>query len=46
VFFGYLGTHSLVAAFTHTAPFTAAWFLACAVLSFLLPRTAVTGEPG
>jgi MFS family permease len=46
VFFGYLGTHSLVAAFTHTAPFSAAWFLACAVLSFLLPRTAVTGEPG
>ena len=46
VFFGYLGTHSLVAAFTHTAPFTAAWFLACAVLSFLLPRTAVAGEPG
>src|SRR5215510_2552451 len=46
VFFGYLGTHSFVAAFTHTAPFTAAWFLACAVLSFLLPRTAVAGEPG
>src|SRR5215813_1065764 len=46
VFFGYLGTHSFVAAFTHTAPFTAVWFLACAVLSCLLPRTAVAGEPG
>src|SRR5262249_27693256 len=46
VFFDYLGAHSFVAAFTHTAPLTAVWFLACAVLSCLLPRTAVAGEPG
>jgi hypothetical protein len=41
-----LGTHSFVSAFIHTAPFTVAAFLACAVLSCVLPRTAVAGEPG
>jgi EmrB/QacA subfamily drug resistance transporter len=46
VFFGYLGMHSFVSAFIHTAPFTVAAFLACAVLSCVLPRTAVAGEPG
>jgi EmrB/QacA subfamily drug resistance transporter len=45
VFFGYLGGHSFVAAFTHAAPYAAAAFLACAALSLMLPKTAVAGEP-
>jgi hypothetical protein len=36
----------LVDSFTHTAPYAAAAFLVCAVLSMVLPRTAVAGEPG
>ena len=46
MFFGSLGGHSLVASFTHTAPCAAAAFGICAVLSMVLPRTAVAGEPG
>ena len=46
VFFGSLGRHPLVDSFTHTAPYAAAAFLVCAVLSMVLPRTAVAGEPG
>jgi len=44
VFFGYLGRHSFAGAFTHTAPYAAAAFLLCAVLSMVLPRTAVAGD--
>jgi EmrB/QacA subfamily drug resistance transporter len=49
VFFGYLNGHSFSAAFTHSAPYAAAAFLASAVLSLVLPRTAVVdqdAEPG
>ena len=46
VFFGSLGRHSFAVSFTHTAPYAAAAFLICAVLSMVLPRTAVTGEHG
>jgi MFS family permease len=46
VFFGYLGTHQFAAAFTHTAPLAAAAFLACALLSCVLPKTAVADEHG
>jgi EmrB/QacA subfamily drug resistance transporter len=46
VFFGSLGRHPLVDSFTHTAPYAAAAFGICAVLSMVLPRTAVAGEPG
>jgi len=46
VFFGSLGRHPLADSFTHTAPYAAAAFLVCAVLSMALPRTAVAGEPG
>ena len=46
VFFGSLGRHPLADSFTHTAPYAAAAFLVCAVLSMVLPRTAVAGEPG
>jgi EmrB/QacA subfamily drug resistance transporter len=46
VFFGSLGRHPLVDSFTHTAPYAAAAFGVCAVLSMMLPRTAVAGEPG
>ena len=45
LFFGYLGRHSFAAAFTHTAPYAAGAFLVCAVLSLVLPKTAVEGEP-
>jgi MFS family permease len=46
VFFGYLGSHSLVRAFTHTAPYAAVAFLACAALALVLPRTAVPDDHG
>jgi EmrB/QacA subfamily drug resistance transporter len=46
VFFGSLGRHPFAVSFTHTAPYAAAAFLICAVLSMVLPRTAVTGEHG
>ena len=42
VFFGYLGGgHSFQAAIVHTAPYAMGAFAPCAVLSLLLPRTAV-----
>src|SRR6516162_10072197 len=46
VFFGYLGTHGFAASFTHAAPYAMVAFLVCAVLSMVLPRTAVAGEAG
>jgi len=42
--FGYLGGHSFEAALVHTAPYAMGAFALCAVLSLLLPRTAVSGE--
>ena len=44
VFFGYLNGHSLTAAFTHSAPYAAAAFLASTALSLALPRSAVTNQ--
>ena len=44
VFFGDLGRHSFLAAFVHTAPYTAGALLICAILSLTLPRTAVADE--
>jgi EmrB/QacA subfamily drug resistance transporter len=44
VFFGYLNGHSFTAAFTHSAPYGAAAFLASAALSLVLPRTAVADQ--
>jgi HNH endonuclease len=44
VFFDYLGAHSFLAAFTHSAPYVAAAFLACAALPLVLPRTAVADQ--
>jgi hypothetical protein len=44
VFFGYLNGHSFQAAIVHTAPYAMGAFALCAVLSMLLPRTAVAGE--
>ena len=44
VFFGYLDGHSFQAALIHTAPYTMGAFALCAVLSMLLPRTAVSEE--
>jgi EmrB/QacA subfamily drug resistance transporter len=44
VFFGYLGVHSFEAALVHTAPYAMGAFALCAVLSMLLPRTAVSEE--
>jgi EmrB/QacA subfamily drug resistance transporter len=44
VFFGYLGSHSFEAALVHTAPYAMGAFALCAVLSMLLPRTAVSEE--
>jgi MFS family permease len=41
-FFGYLAHDSFAAAFRHTAPWSVAAFALCALLSLLLPRTAVT----
>ena len=44
VFFGYLDGHSFEAALVHTAPYAMGAFALCAVLSLLLPRTAVSEE--
>jgi MFS family permease len=44
VFFGYLNGHTLEAALVHTAPYAMGAFALCAVLSLLLPRTAVSEE--
>jgi len=44
VFFGYLNGHSFKAALVHTAPYAMGAFALCAVLSLLLPRTAVSEE--
>ncbi len=44
VFFGYLNGHSFQAAIVHTAPYAMGAFALCALLSMLLPRTAVSGE--
>jgi predicted MFS family arabinose efflux permease len=44
VFFGYLSEHSFEAAIVHTAPYAMGAFALCAVLSMLLPRTAVSEE--
>jgi MFS family permease len=44
VFFGYLNGHSFQAAIVHTSPYAMGAFALCAVLSLLLPRTAVSEE--
>ena len=44
VFFGYLNGHSFEAAIVHTAPYAIGAFVLCAILSMLLPRTAVSEE--
>jgi EmrB/QacA subfamily drug resistance transporter len=44
VFFGDLGRHSFEAALVHTAPYAMGAFALCAILSMLLPRTAVSEE--
>jgi hypothetical protein len=44
VFFGYLNGHSFQAALVHTAPYAMGAFALCAVMSMLLPRTAVSEE--
>jgi MFS family permease len=44
VFFGYLNGHSFEAAIVHTTPYAIGAFALCAVLSMLLPRTAVSEE--
>jgi EmrB/QacA subfamily drug resistance transporter len=44
VFFGYLNGHSFEAAIVHTAPYAMGAFALCAILSMLLPRTAVAAE--
>jgi hypothetical protein len=44
VFFGYLSGHSSEASIVHTAPYAIGAFALCAVLSMLLPRTAVSEE--
>jgi EmrB/QacA subfamily drug resistance transporter len=44
VFFGYLDEHSFQAALVHVAPYAMGAFALCAVLSMLLPRTAVSEE--
>jgi EmrB/QacA subfamily drug resistance transporter len=45
VFFGSLGSaHTFAAALRHTAPYAIGAFVLCAVLSLLLPRTAVAEE--
>jgi EmrB/QacA subfamily drug resistance transporter len=41
VFFGYLNGHTFEGAIMHTAPYAIGAFALCAVLSMLLPRTAV-----
>ena len=42
VFFGYLNGHTFEASIVHTAPYAMGAFALCAVLSMLLPRTAVS----
>jgi EmrB/QacA subfamily drug resistance transporter len=44
VFFGYLSGHSFEASIVHTAPYAMGAFALCAVLSMLLPRTAVSED--
>jgi EmrB/QacA subfamily drug resistance transporter len=44
VFFGDLNGHSFEAAIVHTSPYAIGAFALCAVLSLLLPRTAVSEE--
>ena len=44
VFFGYLNNHSFEASIVHTAPYAMGAFALCAILSLLLPRTAVSEE--
>ena len=44
VFFGYLNGHSFEAAIVHIAPYAMGAFALCAILSMLLPRTAVSEE--
>ena len=44
VFFGYLSGHTFEAALVHTAPYVMGAFALCAVLSLLLPRTAVSEQ--
>jgi hypothetical protein len=44
LFFGYLNGHSFQASMVHTAPYAMGAFALCAVLSMLLPRTAVSEE--
>jgi len=45
VFFGSVSSgHTFAAALRHTAPYAIGAFALCAVLSFLLPRTAVSEE--
>jgi len=44
VFFGYLNGHSFEAAIVHTAPYAMGAFALCAILSMLLPRTAVSED--
>jgi EmrB/QacA subfamily drug resistance transporter len=44
VFFGYLNSHSYEASIVHTAPYAMGAFALCAILSLLLPRTAVSEE--
>ena len=43
-FFGYLSGHTFEAALVHTAPYVMGAFALCAVLSLLLPRTAVSEQ--
>ena len=44
VFFGNLNGHSFQASLVHTVPYAMGAFALCAVLSMLLPRTAVSEE--
>jgi predicted MFS family arabinose efflux permease len=44
VFFGQLGQHTFTSAFTGTMPVVAALFLGAALLSLVLPKTAVADE--
>ena len=44
MFFGYLNGHSFQGAIVHTAPYAIGAFALCAILSMLLPRTAVAEE--
>ncbi len=44
VFFSYLNGHSFEAAIVHTAPYAVGAFALCAILSMLLPRTAVSAQ--